>query len=1257
MELKNSSFRKRVRIFLPGQGPPPPKAGHVPIVDMILHWDGNQAVVRTLLDSGSTIPLLSRTWAELLPVPIAGRSEAQRVNDFAGEAVEGAGKYYTFPMTLQCRKHYSIESFEIAPLAGEYDAILPDWWREKHKVKYSRDPKLKSTKARCKASFPSEYCRKHCTQDACSEFSLEWDETVLTDTNAGILGMVCAAPNEKELQEAIARVPEIFRGYTTIMTAEAAMVLPRHGPYDHAIDLKEGAIPPWGPIYALNDTELEELRNWLEKMTKMGAVRPSKSSCSSPMLFVPKGHGRGLRLCVDYRGINKVTVPNRYPLPNMDELRERVRGSKWFTKLDLKNGYHLVRIKKGDEWKTAFRCRYGLYEYTVMPFGLMNAPSTFQAMVNHIFRDMLDKGTIAFMDDIMTHAADRKTHDRITLEVLRRLKENGLCIAPDKCEWAKQEVEFLGYMISGDGLQMTDDKVAALKQIKPVNSLKDVQQFVGFANFYRKFIQGYSKICLPLTNSTALKPADWRQTPEILAAQRALIEAFTSAPVLKHFDPEIQAVVETDASDFALGAILSQNYGKLLHPVAYHSRKFTSSEINYDVCDKELLAIVDCFKRWRRYLEGARHQVHVITDHNNLELFTTTKILNRRQARWAQELAGYDFRIYFRPGRQNAKADYLSRRPEHRLEEGKDGDQGPILKPGNLPPHSTDREHLRYVVSGARICSIPAVKWSKEFLEEVRTAAGEDQQYQNGLEAMKSDEGKANNAVLSLEEGLLHYKRRLYIPRDLRKRILQSEHDSKVAGHFGQDKTVELVGRNFWWPGMKAEIVEYIQSCPTCQQDKAKRHKQYGLLSPLELPHAPWQSISMDFITGLPVSRGCDELWVIVDRFTKMAHFVPLEVGSKTAADLARIFAREIWRIHGLPEDIISDRDSRFTSAAWQVFIGILGVKPRMSTAFHPQTDGQTERMNQVIEAYLRPFLNQEQDDWTDLLPLAEFAYNNSAASGTKLTPFYANYGWHPGTNAPRSVEALHPASEVYAHWIKGAIDRAREALQETRNLMSKHSDNRRLEAPSYQVGDGVMLSTRNLKVKRPSKKLDHKFIGPFQIEKVVSPTAMRLTLPQRWRTHPTFHVSQLEPYVAGSRPSPDFEKVLREVSDLEDEVEYDVEDIMGSITRRTRVMYHVKWLGFPKKKDWTYEPYENFSEAARGKLREFHTKYPNAPRDHRLKREDPAGVLPGGPAGVPLEGPAGVPQEGQAGVPPDPEPGRRLRRPAGQPAPGRNGR
>jgi len=252
----------------------------------------------------------------------------------------------------------------------------------------------------------------------------------------------------------------------------------------------------------------------------------------------------------------------------------------------------------------------------------------------------------------------------------------------------------------------------------------------------------------------------------------------------------------------------------------------------------------------------------------------------------------------------------------------------------------------------------------------------------------------------------------------------------------GQDKTIELIRRNFWWPKMKERIVDFVRSCPECQQNKVSRHQPYRLSSPLELPYAPWQSITMDFITKLPLSEGYNQLWVIIDPFTKMGHFIPLQ--EKTAADLAVTFAREVWKHHGLPTDIVADRDSRFTSEVWKEFLRLSGIRPRMSTAFHPQTDGPTERLNQTIEAYLRAFVSKEQDDWVRLLPMAEFAYNNSTTSGNGTSPFYANYGFHLVAMDPASTEPLNPASQVYAHWMHTVHDESRRGLEKAQEWMRR---------------------------------------------------------------------------------------------------------------------------------------------------------------------------------------------------------------------------
>jgi hypothetical protein len=354
--------------------PPKPKNGRRPIVKMILRWNEKERIIRALLDWGASIPVLSKQWAIKNQVPTFQREKRLMIETFAGSTHADIGLTYSYPLRLQHRKHFSVESFEITPTDLECDVILPFWWIAKH-------PPSKPYGPPENIRFPC----KNCTKEKADEFSVEYDNKVMHHSEALVVGSISTT----ELDcNPLNSVPDKFKKWTHIMSKEAAKRLPEHTPYDHAIDLKTRETPPWGPWYAFSEKELEVLREWLKEMLETGKIRPSKSPAAAPILFVPKAHGRGLRLCVDYRGINKITIANRYPLPIMSELQDRVRDSKIFTKIDLKNGYHLIRIKEGDEWKTAFRCRYGLYEFLVMPFGLTNAPASFQDMMNHILKDL-----------------------------------------------------------------------------------------------------------------------------------------------------------------------------------------------------------------------------------------------------------------------------------------------------------------------------------------------------------------------------------------------------------------------------------------------------------------------------------------------------------------------------------------------------------------------------------------------------------------------------------------------------------------------------------------------------------------------------------------------------------------------------------------------------------------------------------------------------------------------------------------------------
>ena len=352
-------------------------------------------------------------------------------------------------------------------------------------------------------------------------------------------------------------------------------------------------------------------------------------------------------------------------MPLIGELLDRLKTAKIFSTIDLRGAYNLVRVAEGEEWKTAFRTRYGHYEYQVMPFGLTNIPASFQHFINDIFSDILDNYVVVYLDDILIFSDNIKDHIQHVCEVLQRLRNNALFGNLEKSKFHNSSAIFLGYIISSNGIKIDPEKVEAVLSWPTPKCVKDIQSFIGFANFYHRFIKDFSKIVTPLTQLTK-KTNKWSWNNSTQHAFDTLKTAFTSAPILNYFNPELPIIIETDASDFAIGAIISQKNEKgLLHPIAFYSHKFIPAKLNYEIYDKELLGIVEAFRVWRAYLEGAQYQITVITDHKNLEYFTTTKVLNRHQARWSETLGNYNFVIKYVPGTLNGKPDALSRRSDY----------------------------------------------------------------------------------------------------------------------------------------------------------------------------------------------------------------------------------------------------------------------------------------------------------------------------------------------------------------------------------------------------------------------------------------------------------------------------------------------------------------------------------------------------------------------------------------------------------------
>ncbi|KAJ1581248.1 hypothetical protein NDA15_007565 [Ustilago hordei] len=427
-----------------------------------------------------------------------------------------------------------------------------------------------------------------------------------------------------------ADIPKPYQHLRDVFDEVEADKLPHHTEHDLHLELIEGGKPPQGPLYLKGPKEMSELRRYLDENLEKGFIRPSKSPARSPVLFVPKKDG-GLRLCVDYRGLNEITIKNRAPLPLIEEQLFLLRKARIYTKLDLRAAYNLIRVAKGDEWKTAFGTQLGLYEYLVMPFGLANAPAHFQSFINVIFRDIIGVYVVVYLDDFLIFSDTEEVHVKHVTEVLTRLKSNRLFAKLSKCEFHTKTVEFLGYIIKPTGIEMDPEKIRT-----PLTSLV-------------KPIERFKKFELP---------------EEAQQAFHQLIQAFTSAGVLQHFDYHLPTRLETDASDFAIAGVLKQEHEGRWHPVAFYSRKMSSAEKNYEIHDKELLAVVACLTQWRHMLAGLPSQLVILTDHEALKYFKSQRRITGRQARWAMILADFDFILQYRPGDKGGEPDALTRRAD-----------------------------------------------------------------------------------------------------------------------------------------------------------------------------------------------------------------------------------------------------------------------------------------------------------------------------------------------------------------------------------------------------------------------------------------------------------------------------------------------------------------------------------------------------------------------------------------------------------------
>ncbi|GJP84738.1 hypothetical protein CLOP_g14797, partial [Closterium sp. NIES-67] len=784
-------------------------------------------------------------------------------------------------------------------------------------------------------------------------------------TDTGFLAIATEEENDGEkTSEPPEKIKDLLREFQDILPDDLPNGLPPYRTHQHEIVEEPGSKPTFRAPYRLSPTELTDMNKQIEYILAKGLIRPSTSPYGAPVPFTRKPDG-SLRMCIDYRALNKQTIKNKYLIPRIDVLLDQLRGATIFSKLDLRSGYWQIRMADNSIHKTAFRSRYGSYEYWVMPFGLTNAPATFQAEMNHILRPLLDECEVVYLDDILIYSRDMKQHVEHLRRVFEILRRERFYVKLSKSEFALEKVQFLGHMVSVQGVHVDPKKIEAIRTWKTLENVKELQQFLGFANYYKRFVPQYAKLAAPPTN------------------------------------------------------LLKKNT-----PYKWESK------------------------------------------HQEAGLFTHGYAID----------------------------------PEISLAE---------------------KRHL--------------LQWDSDIA------------YQKG-------------------------STKIWVPNypPLRQLLLEEYHDVLYAGHFGSNKTLTGIAKHYYWPHLAEDVHKFVTSCDTCQRMKSSKQRKAGLLQPLPVPEQPWHVVSLDFITGLPpTTSGHDAILVVIDKFSKMGHFIPTHTTALTK-ETVQLFVRYIISQHGIQTTRISDRDPKFTSKFWKGLMSLLGTKIAMSFACRPQTDGQTERLNQIVEQLLRAACKDEISKWDLHLPVLEFAYNNATNAATGQTPFFLCYGRHPLTPQKATASATVQPAHDFITTMPQLWDRTHKRLLEIQQQQKRQAGRHRNDH-TITMGDQVLLDTRNPNISHLPSKLRPHFCGPFLVEAQVTPVTFCLCLPVTWKIHNAFHVQFLKPYqdpntifVGGQPPPPP--PVL-----VQNEPEYEVESVLAHRRHRNgTVELLIRWKGYdPSEDSW----------------------------------------------------------------------------------------
>ena len=734
------------------------------------------------------------------------------------------------------------------------------------------------------------------------------------------------------------------------------------------------AAPKRQPLRRMPFAARQEVANQLQKMQDSGVITPSKSPWASPVVLVRKKDG-SLRFCIDYRALNSVTKADTFPLPRIDDLLDQLGRSKYFSTLDLASGFWQIKVHPKSREKTAFVTPQGLYEFKVMPFGLTNAPSVFQRLMEQVVTGLNPTSGPAFVsayiDDILVFSATIEEHLEHLRRVLKRLKEVGLKLKPVKCRFASKEVEYLGHVITPDGLQPNPKLVSAVKEFPTPRSLPEVRRFLGLASYYRRFIWRFAKIAEPLHQLTC-KGSAFTWSVECQTAFDKQKEVLVTAPVLAYPSFDHDFILETDASIQGLGAVLSQKQcDGSTHPVAYASRALSSSEKRYGITELETLAVVWAVSHFHYYLYG--HNVSIYTDHTAVQAILGKPNSSGKHARWWSKVFGSgikDVRITYRAGRENANVDALSRSPQLAAP----GDEAEDLTQVAVVHNRADGQDISSLLEECPL-DVPCPEFSVEQRRDTQLAVMFDFLERGILpENDKLARKIANQAPsYAIESGVLYYLdtkqhscKRVLVPHHLRERIMEQYHSGPLGGHFAGNKLYRSLMNHWYWEGMFSDVQQFCKSCPQCVIVSGSGRRNKPPLHPIPVQR-PFQIVGVD-IMDLPITQqGNKHVVVFQDFFTKWPLVFP--VSDQKAVTLVELLTKEVIPFFGVPEALLSDRGTNLLSHLMRDTCALLGIEKLNTTAYHPECNGMVERFNRTLKSVLRKHADKFGCQWDKFLP------------------------------------------------------------------------------------------------------------------------------------------------------------------------------------------------------------------------------------------------------------------------------------------------